>query len=80
MDALEAVQLHCMAVEHFEEGQRMMAKIRYSHAGEDCTVTEVSADGSSICLQFDRPVRAVTPGQAVVFYEDGYVLGGGTIV
>ncbi len=77
---LQAQQVCYMARERLEPGQRMMAKIRYSHAGEDCTVTEVSADGSSICLQFDRPVRAVTPGQAVVFYEDGYVLGGGTIV
>jgi tRNA-specific 2-thiouridylase len=29
---------------------------------------------------FDEPVRAVTPGQAVVFYENDYVFGGGTIL
>ncbi len=77
---LLAENVNYMAQEYFEPGQRMTVKIRYSHPGETCTITDVSADGTCIRLKFDRPVRAVTPGQAAVLYRDGYVLGGGTIV
>lgn len=42
-----------------------------------CTVEDVRDD--QITIAFDQKARAVTPGQAVVFYEDGYVLGGATI-
>lgn len=77
---LVAEDMNYMATERLEPGQAMMSKIRYSHKGEGCTVTEVSEDGSRVRLQFDKPVRAVTPGQAAVLYGDGYVLGGGTIV
>lgn len=77
---LTAETMNYMAVERLEPGRRITAKIRYSHQGEEGVLTDVSADGSKIRLRFDRPVRAVTPGQAVVLYEDGYVLGGGTIV
>ncbi|MGM9538366.1 MAG: aminomethyltransferase beta-barrel domain-containing protein [Candidatus Onthomonas sp.] len=35
--------------------------------------------GGLLRLDFDRPQRAVTPGQAVVLYDSGLVLGGGTI-
>ena len=31
-------------------------------------------------MSFDTPVRAVTPGQALVLYQGEHVLGGGTIV
>ena len=77
---LTAENMNYMAADHLEPGQRMLAKIRYSHSGEMCMVTQVSEDGSCVQLQFDRPVRAITPGQAVVFYQEDDVLGGGTIV
>ncbi len=77
---LAADTMNYMAADSLSPGRHMTAKIRYSHKGEACVLTDVSADGSRISLRFDRPVRAVTPGQAVVLYEDGCVLGGGIIV
>lgn len=77
---LVAENMNYMAQESIGPGQRIMAKIRYSHPGENCVVTDVSEDKSRVRIQFDQPVRAVTPGQAAVFYQDGYVLGGGTIL
>ncbi|MBO5657360.1 MAG: tRNA 2-thiouridine(34) synthase MnmA, partial [Agathobacter sp.] len=49
----------------------------YSHKGAPCTLTPLS-DGWVRCT-FDEPQRAMTPGQAAVFYEDDHVLCGGTI-
>lgn len=58
---------------------RANVRIRYRHAGEDADV-EIKGDGSA-CIRFDRPVRAATPGQAAVLYDDeGCVIGGGTII
>ncbi len=76
-EALEADGLHFMAADSFVPGQRMLAKIRYSDKGTMCTVREVGQD--KIKIVFDQKVRAVTPGQAVVFYQDNVVLGGATI-
>lgn len=74
---LTANQINCMAAEHFQVGDRMLAKIRYSHKGEWCEITEMGED--YLKVKFEQPVRAVTKGQAVVFYDNEYVLGGGTI-
>ena len=67
-----------MSIEKLTEPRRVMAKIRYNHKGEYCII-EKQADGRILC-SFERPVRAATPGQAVVFYDGEHVLGGGTIV
>ena len=52
-------------------------KIRYSHPGTPATLTPL-ADGE-VKVKLHAPQRAVTPGQAAVFYQDDLVLGGGWI-
>lgn len=76
-DHLNAHMVNAMAVDHFEVGQEVVAKIRYNDKGAKAVITAVGDD--SFALEFPQPVRAVTPGQAVVLYDDEYVLGGGTI-
>jgi tRNA-specific 2-thiouridylase len=75
---LRANRLNWMAVEGIDGEARFLAKIRYNHAGAMCTARMVGEDEIE-CI-FDEPVRAVTPGQAVVFYDGDYVAGGGTIL
>ena len=75
-------ELYCkdvnyMAVEKLEEPHRFLGKIRYSHKGEYCTAYPLE-NGMVKCV-FEEPVRAVTPGQAVVLYEGECVALGGTI-
>lgn len=70
-------KLNWMGIEELTEPREVLAKIRYAHAGEKCMI-ERAGEGCVKC-SFRRPVRAITPGQAVVFYESGHVLGGGTI-
>lgn len=53
------------------------AKIRYNHPGTDAVVTP-RADGSAT-VKLRVPQRAITPGQACVFYQDDLVVGGGWI-
>ena len=77
-DSLVCDDLNFMAVEDITEPLEVTAKIRYSHAGESCVIEKLQ-NGRVKC-SFKKPVRAVTPGQVVVFYQDDYVLGGGTIV
>lgn len=77
-DYLIADQINCMAVPSFKDGQEYLAKIRYSHSGTRCRVTMLDHD--RMRLDFAEPVRAVTPGQAVVLYDGDYVAGGGRIL
>ena len=78
-DRLVCGNVNWMAVDglHGEE-KTVMAKIRYSHKGAPCMIRELP-DGRVEC-RFETPQRAITPGQAVVFYENDYVFGGGTIL
>jgi len=53
------------------------AKFRYRQKDSDVTV-KVQDDGSTL-VNFHESQRAITPGQAVVFYDGEVCLGGGTI-
>jgi tRNA-specific 2-thiouridylase len=53
------------------------ARIRYNHPGTPATVIPDADGGARVKLH--SPQRAVTPGQACVFYQDDLVVGGGWI-
>ena len=55
----------------------VQVKIRYNHPGADAILTEISPDALEV--KFTTPQKAITPGQAAVFYDGETVLGGGWI-
>ncbi len=77
-DTLYCDHINFMGMADLPRPREVLAKIRYAHGGERCVIEQVAED--MIKCSFLKPVRAITPGQAVVFYEDGCVLGGGCIL
>ena len=71
-------RVNFMAIEGLEEEVRLKAKIRYNHPGAECVISP--AEEGKVRVTFDQPQRAITPGQAVVFYQGEYVAGGGIIL
>jgi tRNA-specific 2-thiouridylase len=53
-------------------------KIRHRHEGASAVLEKTGDD--ELLVTFDEPQRAVTPGQAAVFYDGDIVVGGGWIV
>ena len=77
-DIVRCDRVNYMSVADLEEPRRVLAKIRYNHGGEYCVISK--EENGVVRCEFEKPVRASTPGQAVVFYDGEYVLGGGTIL
>jgi len=74
---LYAEKMNFISLEKLEGEMRVTAKIRYS-AKEAPALILPEKDGVRVI--FDEPQRAITPGQAVVFYDGEVVVGGGTII
>lgn len=70
-------RLNFISIEALSAPLHVRAKTRYRHAAQPATL--YPAGENCIRVIFDEPQRAITPGQAAVFYEDDVVVGGGTI-
>jgi tRNA-specific 2-thiouridylase len=76
-DELIASKLNWIAIRQLQQPMEVKAKIRYHHKEAEAVVAPL--DKGKVRVKFEDPQMAITPGQAVVFYADDTVMGGGTI-
>lgn len=77
-DCLTAREVNWIALDRPTGPLRAQVKIRHKHEAAQATLSPAE-DHSVVEVRFDQPQRAVTPGQAAVFYDGDLVLGGGWI-
>ncbi|HEX6184652.1 MAG TPA: tRNA 2-thiouridine(34) synthase MnmA [Pyrinomonadaceae bacterium] len=77
-DVFDVAGVNWVAFDEPAEAVRADVRVRYRHREAPATITPL-ADGRAR-VRFDEPQRAVTPGQATVFYRGEEVVGGGWIV
>ena len=58
-----------------EQPARLQVQVRYAHQAAPATVRPLGQD--RVAVEFEQPVKAITPGQAAVFYEGDLLVGGG---
>ncbi len=75
---LVANRLNWIAVQDLRQPMRVRVKVRHRHEPAAATIEQTAPD--EVTARFDEPVRAITPGQAAVFYCEDVVVGGGWIV
>jgi tRNA-specific 2-thiouridylase len=66
-----------IAFDGLEKETQCSAKIRYQHLPQEGRISPLTRD--QVMVRFEKPERAITPGQSAVFYQDDVVLGGGII-
>ena len=76
-DGLTASRVNWLAGDAPETARRITAQIRHRH--QDAPRDLAPLDGDRARVTFDAPQTAITPGQAVVFYDEDCVVGGGWI-
>src|SRR5215510_7789032 len=72
---LRAKRINLIAVDDVPEPMRVSVKIRHRHEPAPATLEKSGED--ELLITFDQPQRAITPGQAAVFYDGDIVVGGG---
>ena len=76
-NTVNASDCHWVNGQALNKGDEITAKTRYRQQDHPCVVEHI--DNEKITIRFLQPQRAVTPGQALVFYRDRACLGGATI-
>lgn len=74
---LRARRVNLISVDDLGEAMRVTVKIRHRHEPAAAVIERAGDD--EILVSFDQPQRAITPGQAAVFYDGEIVVGGGWI-
>jgi tRNA-specific 2-thiouridylase len=74
---LRAKRINLIAVADVTEPMRVSVKIRHRHEPAPAKLEKSGED--ELLVTFDEPQRAITPGQAAVFYDGDLVIGGGWI-
>jgi len=74
---LIASDCNWISIPELSSPMRVQAKARYRHTEQPATL--YAMEDGRVRVVFDEPQRAMTPGQAVVFYDGDLVVGGGTI-
>lgn len=72
-----AAGVNWVAFDQPQSPVRAEVRVRYRHTPAAATITPV--ENNRVCINFDEPQRAITPGQATVFYRGDEVVGGGWI-
>lgn len=75
--AFMASRLNWIAIPELKRPLKVQTRIRYKH--KEAAATVVPLPGEKVSVEFERPQRALTPGQSAVFYDGDVVLGGGII-
>lgn len=75
---LTAREVNWISIAGVSQPRRAAVRIRHRHVAAPATLLPTS-DPARVDVRFDEPQRAVTPGQAAVFYDGDVVLGGGWI-
>lgn len=76
---LIAKNLNWLTFENLTETVNLKARIRFLHKEADAVVSPLNAAGEKVSVTFKESQSAITPGQAVVFYDGDVVVGGGII-
>jgi tRNA-specific 2-thiouridylase len=77
-NGFKAAGVNWIAFDDGTEDVRAEVRVRYRHTAAPATISPISE--GRVSITFDEPQRAITPGQATVFYRGEEVLGGGWIV
>ena len=75
--SLSAKEINLIACQTLEKPMKVMVKTRYLQQEQSALAEQT--DDDTLHIEFEKPQRAITPGQAAVLYDGDIVVGGGTI-